>query len=92
MSDFTSRDEVKQLDDESSEKAAASVGQGEKVQGDPSQVGRGQLEGYEGTCQTGSDIITRSVYNSKDRLWKKCIFVFCGSKVSEAGWVSPGLH
>lgn len=46
---FTSREEVNQLNDEGSQEAAPSVGQSEEVQGDPPDVARGQLEGYEGT-------------------------------------------
>lgn len=52
---FTSRDKVHQLNDEGSQKAAPSIGQSEEVQGDASDVARGQLERYEGACQTGSD-------------------------------------
>lgn len=52
---FTPRKKERQLNEEGSQKAASSVGQGEEVQGDPSDVARGQLERYEGTCQRGSD-------------------------------------
>lgn len=57
---FTCREKVNQLDDEGSQKTAPSVGQSEEVQGDPSDVARGQLEGYEGTCQRGGG--SRNVY------------------------------
>ncbi len=52
---FTPREKVHQLNDEGSQKTAPSVGQSEEVQGDPSDVARGQLERYEGTCQRGRD-------------------------------------
>lgn len=52
---FTSRGKVHQLNEEGSQKTAPSIGQSEEVQGDPSDVAWGQLEGYEGTCQRGSD-------------------------------------
>lgn len=55
VTNFTSRKKEHQLNDEGSQKAASSIGQSEEVQGDPSDVARGQLERYEGTCPRGRE-------------------------------------
>lgn len=52
---FTSRYKVHQLNSEGSEKAAAPIRQSQEVQGDSSDVARGQLERNEGTCNRMSD-------------------------------------
>lgn len=60
---FTSREKVEQLNYKGSQQAAASIGQSEKVQRDPTDVAGGQLEGYEGTYQRGN---VRSVMVTSD--------------------------